>query len=138
MMIVRVLHVLRAHHLRQIFNVTRSRPISISLPRRLNASEAPLPWSGTSASESVVENLREAQQPIEEEPKDKEETISKPHWALAEGYEAGGRLKSGGKDPLNRFHENGLPRWGDWGIVIKLQVSDETSILSLSAARPWL
>jgi hypothetical protein len=136
MMNMRVLRLLRAHQLRPIFNVTRSRPISNSLPRRLNASEEPLPWSGTSASESVVENVKEVQQPIEEESKDAEEPISKPHWALAEGYEAGSRLKSGGKDPLNRFDEKGLPRWGDWGIVIRLQVSDETSILSLSVALP--
>ena len=136
MMIVRVLRVLRAHQHRPIFNVTRSRPISNSLPRRLNGSEEPLPWSGNSASESVVDNLKEVQQPIKEEPKDLEEPVSKPHWALAEGYEAGGRLKSGGKDPLNRFDEKGLPRWGDWGIVIRLQVSDGTSILSLSVALP--
>jgi hypothetical protein len=137
MMNVRVLRLLRAHQLRPIFNVTRSRPISNSL-RRLNASEEPFSWSGTSAAESVVENLKEIQQPIEEESKDAEEPVLKPHWALAEGYEAGGRLKSGGKDPLNRFDEKGLPSWGDWGIVIRLQVSDETSILSLSVALPWL
>ena len=136
MMIMRVLRMLRAHQLRPIFNVSRSRSISNSLPRRLNASEEPLPWSSTSASESVVDNLKEVQQPIKEEPKDLEEPVSKPHWALAEGYEAGGRLKSGGKDPLNRFDEKGLPRWGDWGIVFRLQVSDETSILSLSVALP--
>jgi hypothetical protein len=134
-MIMRVLRMLRAHQLRPIFNVSRSRSISNSLPRRLNASEEPLPWSSTSASESVVENLKKVQQHIEES-KDLEEPVSKPHWALAEGYKAGGRLKSGGKDPLNRFDEKGLPRWGDWGIVFRLQVSDETSILSLSVALP--
>jgi hypothetical protein len=135
-MIMRVLRMLRAHQLGPIFNVSRSRSISNSLPRRLNASEEPLPWSSTSASESVVENLKKVQRAIEEESKDPEEPVSKPHWALAEGYEAGGRLKSGGKDPLNRFDEKGLPRWGDWGIVFRLQVSDETSILSLSVALP--
>jgi hypothetical protein len=134
MMIVRVLRVLRAHQLRPIFNVTRSRSISNSLPRRLNAFEEPLSGSA-SASESVAENLKEAQQPIEES-KDPEELVSKLHWALAEGYEAGGRLKSGGKDQLNRFDERGLPRWGDWGIVIRLQGPDRTSMLSLSAALP--
>jgi hypothetical protein len=134
MMIMRVLRVLGAHQLGPIFNVSRSRSISNSLPR-LNASEEPLPWSGTSASESVVENLKKVQQAIKGS-KDPEEPVSKPHWALAEGYEAGGRLKSGGKDPLNRFDEEGLPRWGDWGIVIRLQISDGTSILSLSVALP--
>jgi hypothetical protein len=141
MMNMRVLRVLRAHKLRPIFNVSRSwsrsRTISISLPRRLDASKEPLS-SPASASGSAVENLKEVQEPIEEEPKSLEEAVSKIHWALDEGYEAGGRLKSGGKDQLNRFDEKGLPRWGNWGIDIKLQARGGTSVLSLSVALPSL
>lgn len=57
--------------------------------------------------------------PEDQNPANKvQQPLSEVHWALAEGYEAGGHLKYG--TGLNRFDEKGLPTWGDWGVCVKI------------------
>ncbi|PBP28767.1 Trimethyllysine dioxygenase [Diplocarpon rosae] len=51
---------------------------------------------------------------------------SEIHWALGQGYELGGLLKQG-VGPLDRL-ENGIPKWGAWGIPIKFTSDSSTFV----------
>lgn len=46
-------------------------------------------------------------------------SLPKIHASLDECYEVGGRLTFG-PDPLDRHDEKGIPKWGKWGIPLKL------------------
>lgn len=64
--------------------------------------------------------------------KESEKAVERPakvHWALGEEYTVGGVLKRG-KDQLDRHDEKGLPMWGAWGIPLKIQTRENTSVIN--------
>lgn len=54
---------------------------------------------------------------------------AKIHELLDSRYEIGGRLESSTKY-WDRHDEKGVPKWGPWGIPIKLQTAKGTSIVT--------
>lgn len=64
-----------------------------------------------SENDSLQQTTPDTQTPISK---------SKIHEILDECYEIGGHLKFG-PDPLDRHDENGIPKWGKWGIPIKFR-----------------
>ncbi len=99
---------------------TNSYPAGVPLP---SASAAP-DFDSISVIQKPKEgvNFKEAKNTIVK-------PISDVHWALGEGYELGKLLKPG-TGPLDRHDEIGRPTWGKWGVPIKLQTREGSSVIT--------
>jgi hypothetical protein len=85
------------------------------LARRTIATEASSELNKTSPVERddpLEQTTLDPQTPVRKTP-------PKIHEILDENYEIGGHIKYG-PDPLDRHDEKGIPKWGKWGIPIKL------------------
>lgn len=94
------------------------------LPRVI---KRPLATGANASKPTETTTKRHLQQAIPDTESVSPNIPPKVHQNVDERYEIGGRLEFS-KDPLDRHAENGIPKWGPWGVPIRLTTDHGASV----------